>query len=127
MYRAPGGVIPGEKLPPCLWQHAKRSNYHVQYGEELQGATPSSQAHTDMVGQQMKMILIQFGTNVFLRQMKSYISYYVAAQENAKWVHVLVQIVVYNGTDACHSRECGNMPDDMLKRELDDEEDDDDD
>ena len=30
MYRVSGGVIPGEKLPPCvdsLWQHAKRSNY----------------------------------------------------------------------------------------------------
>ena len=30
MYRASGGVIPGEKLPSCvdsLWQHAKRSNY----------------------------------------------------------------------------------------------------
>ena len=30
-------------------------------------------------------------------------------------------------TDACHSRECGNMPNDVLNRELDDEEDNDDD
>ena len=30
-------------------------------------------------------------------------------------------------TDACHSRECGNMPDDVLSRELDDDEDNDDD
>ena len=29
--------------------------------------------------------------------------------------------------DACHSCECGIMPDDVLNRELDDEEDDDDD
>ena len=29
--------------------------------------------------------------------------------------------------DVCHSRECGNMPDDVLNRESDNEEDDDDD
>ena len=93
MYRASGGVIPGEKLTPCvdsLWQHIKRSNYQwVVWRRALESnpIIPSQHGHGWSIDENDIDIV---WNEALLRQMKSYLSYHVAAQENAKPVHVLV-------------------------------------
>ena len=128
MYRASGGVIPGEKLTPCvdsLWQHAKRSNYQWAVWRralESNPIIPSQHGH----GWSIDENDIDIVWNECSPAPDEILYLY---QEKRK-CEVGSCSCVDSGlqcTDACHSRECGNMPDDVLSRELDDDEDNDDD
>ena len=98
MYRASGGVIPGEMLPPrvdSLWQHAEKSNYQCALQRralESNPIIPSPNGH----GWSIDENDIDIVWKEFSPAPDEILYLLVAAQENAKWAHVLVQILVYN-------------------------------
>ena len=121
------GESPGEKLPQCvdsLWQHAKRSNYQCAVWRRALESNPiisSPQGRgwsideNDIVWNECSpapdkiLYLLSCGCT-----RKCEVGSCSCADSGLQC------------TDACHSRKCGNMPDDVLNRELDDEGDDDD-
>ena len=129
MYRASGEVIPGEKLPPCvnsLWQHAKRLNYQCAVWRRALESNPiilSPHGHGWSIDENAIDIVWNecFSAPDEILYLLSCGCTRKCEMGSCSFVDSGLQC-----TDACYSHECGNMPDDVLNRELDDEEDDDD-
>ena len=130
MYRASGGVIPGEKLPPCvdsLWQHAKRSNYQCAVWRralEINPIMPSPHGHGWSVDEN-DIDIVWNKCSPALDEILYLLT--CGCTRKCEMGSCSCEGSGLQCTDACHSRECGNMPDGVLNRELDDEKDDDDD
>ena len=130
MYRASGGVIPGEKLVSCvdsLWQHAKRSNYQCAvWRRALDGnpIIPSQHGHGWSIDEN-DIDIVWNECSPAPDEILSLLSCGCTRKCEAGSCSCVDSGL--QCPDACHSRECGNMPDDVLNRESDNEEDDDDD
>ena len=93
MYRASGGVIPGEKLPPCvdsLRQHAKRSNYQCAVWStalESNPIIPSPHGHGWSINEDDIDIV---WNECYPAPDEILYLLSCGCTRNAKWVHVLV-------------------------------------